>query len=311
MKHNALKASKRAQRFPERQRNLAQKIHDMRQPLQAMRLLHGVLAEKIKDEETRKMIARLEETLISLHQMLESTPSAVETSNGMRTMDSPYPSNSAFSKKGEAASAPSMGADAQPAISIIDDDPGVRESMGLFLSSMGYDVDTYESCEKFLETHTPDNQGCLIVDALLPGMNGLELLHHLKEHSFRALPIMITGHGDVSLAVQAMKAGAADFVEKPVNPNELLAVISAVLKKAQSTSDALADRDDALARLARLSERERQVMDKLLAGYQSKNIAIDLGVSRRTVETHRANIMRKTGIRTLSGLLKLALALEA
>jgi len=306
MKSNQTTSSKPIDYISPQKGNLAGKIHQMRQPLQAMSLLHGVLAEKIKDEEARKMIARLEETLGSLNRMLD-TSSTEEPMQEIPTTSA----SSRESNEAESFSTPSEMAALQPLICVIDDDSGVRESMGFFLSSTGYHVEMYDSCEKFLKAHAPDSPGCLLVDALLPGMNGLELLNRLKESNYRALPIMITGHGDVSLAVQAMKAGAADFIEKPVNPNELLNVISTVLKKAQSNSSALAGRDEALAILSRLSERERQVMDKLLVGHQSKNIAADLGISRRTVETHRANIMRKTGIRTLSGLLKLALTSAA
>lgn len=309
MKPNALKSSGQQPTPTQNRRSIAAKIHEMRQPLQVMSLLHGILAEKVKDEEAQKMISRLEETLGSITQMLESMPVKHAAKKSLYNKPASLPER--IPTHNISAPLPTENNTPQSLICIIDDDTGVRESMGFFLSSSGYKTMQFESSEKFLETWEPDNNGCLLVDALLPGMSGLELLCHLKEKNYRALPIMITGNGDVSLAVQAMKAGAVDFVEKPVNPNELLSAITNVLHKAENASNILADREAALARLACLSARERQIMDWIFAGHQSKNIAADLGISRRTVETHRANIMKKTGVRTLSGLLKLALAAAA
>ncbi len=309
MNQNFLKTFKKLARSPpeDGRHSIAAKIHEMRQPLQVMSLLHGVLAERVKDEEAHKMILRLEETLVSLSQILESMSLKTGTHTIIYNRSSKLQGGIPHEDL-RATQEPADKPDSQSLIWIVDDDLNVRESMGYFLSSSGYKAALYESCEHFLEACTPDNSGCLLVDAMLPGMSGLDLLRHLKENNYRVLPIMITGHKDVSLAVQAMKAGAADFVEKPVKPDALLIAVEKVLKKAQNASSSFADREAALIKLAHLSVREKEIMHLIFAGHQSKNIAADLGISRRTVETHRANIMKKTGVRTLSELLKLALA---
>lgn len=177
-----------------------------------------------------------------------------------------------------------------------------------FLKSHGHAVELFESSEHFLASYRPVRDGCLLLDALLPGMSGLELLKKIKETDFQLPAIMMTGSGDVSLAVQAMKSGAVDFIEKPINHKELLSLISDVLKQPRGTHRSMGDRTAAKAKLAKLSVRERQIMDKVLDGHPNKNIAADLGISQRTVESHCANIMRKMEVRSLPALLRLTLA---
>jgi FixJ family two-component response regulator len=284
--------------------------HSLRQPLQAMGLLHGVLTAKIKDEETLKVVARLEQTLDSVMDML----------NALLSLDQPeastvYPeyfqapaANASLPDKTSAP--PSIEAEKSllPKIFIVDDDREVREGMGDLLKSQGYPVELFESCEQFLAAGPPDSKGCLLLDALLPGMSGLELLKQLKVNNSRMPAIMITGSGDVALAVQAMKAGAADFIEKPVNHRELGAIITNVLQQTKNSPRSLSGRDAAISRLSCLSAREREIMDMVFDGHPSKNIAADLGISQRTVEAHRANIMRKMGVKSLPALLRLTLA---
>jgi two-component system CheB/CheR fusion protein len=142
----------------------------------------------------------------------------------------------------------------------------------------------------------------------MPGMDGLELLERLKGEQHRLAAIMITGHGDVPMAVQAMKAGAVDFIEKPVGYRELLATIDRTLEQAGDATKLSAWREAATTSIAGLTARQKQVMDLVLAGHPSKNIAADLGVSQRTVENHRAAVMRKTGSRSIPALIRLALA---
>ena len=145
----------------------------------------------------------------------------------------------------------------------------------------------------------PICDACVLIDAYLPGMSGLELLQHLRAAGHLLSAIMITGDSDVPMAVQAMKAGACDFVEKPIGGSELLASVDRALELSQDSSKVSAWRESAANHLAGLTSRERQVMDLVLAGHPSKNIAADLGISQRTVENHRASIMKKTGAKSL------------
>jgi two-component system, chemotaxis family, CheB/CheR fusion protein len=198
--------------------------------------------------------------------------------------------------------------DRPPAIFVIDDDSTVREALRDLLEADGRAVEAFESCEAFLDIYRPGRRGCLVVDARMPGMDGLELLQRLQSERHRLPAIMITGHGDVPMAVQAMKAGAVDFIEKPIGHKELLATIERTLEQAGDTAKASAWRETAASSIAGLTARQRQVMDLVLAGHPSKNIAADLGVSQRTVENHRAAVMKKTGSRSIPALIRLALA---
>ncbi len=198
--------------------------------------------------------------------------------------------------------------DRPPAIFVIDDDRAVREALRDLLEADGRTVEIYDSGEAFIDVYRPGRQGCLVVDARLPGMGGLELLQRLKSERHRLPAIMITGHGDVAMAVEAMKAGAADFIEKPVGYKELLSSVERALEQAGDSAKASAWKETATNSLAGLTARQRQVMDLVLAGHPSKNIAADLGVSQRTVENHRAAVMKKTGSRSIPALIRLALA---
>jgi two-component system CheB/CheR fusion protein len=198
--------------------------------------------------------------------------------------------------------------DRTPTIFVVDDDSTVREALSDLLEADGKTVEVFESCEAFLDIYHPGRQGCLVVDARMPGMGGIELLQRLRGEQHRLPAIMITGHGDVPMAVQAMKAGAVDFIEKPIGYRELLATVERALEQAGDTAKASAWRETAANSLAGLTVRQRQVMDLVLAGHPSKNIAADLGVSQRTVENHRAAVMKKTGSRSIPALIRLALA---
>jgi two-component system CheB/CheR fusion protein len=172
----------------------------------------------------------------------------------------------------------------------------------------GRTVEAFDSCEGFLDIYRPGRQGCLVVDVQMPGMDGFELLQRLQAERQRLPAIMITGHGDVTMAVRAMKAGAVDFIEKPIGYRELLATVDRALERVGDTAKASAWRHTAATSIAGLTARQRQVMDLVLAGHPSKNIAADLGVSQRTVENHRAAVMKKTGSRSIPALIRLALA---
>ena len=178
------------------------------------------------------------------------------------------------------------------------------------LEADGRAVEDFATCEAFLEAYHPGREACLLVDAYLPGMGGIELLQRLSRSSHRLPAILITGNGDVPMAVQAMKAGALDFIEKPFNHSDLRASVERALEESQDSDKSLAWREMAANYIAALTPRQRQIMDLVLAGHPSKNIAADLGISQRTVETHRASIMKKTGAKSLPALARLALAAD-
>jgi two-component system CheB/CheR fusion protein len=192
-------------------------------------------------------------------------------------------------------------------IFVIDDDRHIRDGVRKVLEADGRAVEDFATCEAFLEAYHPGREACLLVDAYLPGMSGIELLQHLSHSSHRLPAIMITGNGDVPMAVQAMKAGALDFIEKPFHHSELCASVERAFEQSRDWGKSLDLREAAAKRIAALTTRQRQIMDLVLAGQLSKNIAADLGISQRTVETHRASIMKKTGAKSLPALARLAL----
>jgi two-component system CheB/CheR fusion protein len=195
-----------------------------------------------------------------------------------------------------------------PVIFVVDDDNDVREAICSVLGEEGHVAEAYPTCEAFLKAYHQGGEACLLIDAYLPGMNGLELLQRLRAADDRLPAIMITGSSDVPMAVQAMKAGASDFIEKPVGSTELLASVNRALEQSRDVGKLIAWRETAANHLADLTPRQRQIMELVLAGLPSKNIAADLGISQRTVENHRASIMKKTGSKSLPALARLALA---
>jgi|HubBroStandDraft_1064217.scaffolds.fasta_scaffold00095_31 two-component system CheB/CheR fusion protein len=195
-----------------------------------------------------------------------------------------------------------------PVIFVVDDNLHVREGIRAVLEAEGRIVEDYADCESFLQAYRPGREACLLIDAYLPGMNGLELLQRLRAAGHQLPAIMITGNSDVPMAVQAMKAGASDFIEKPVSRVELLAGVERALEQSRDESKLTAWREYAADHLAALTARQREIMAMVLAGQPSKNIAADLGISQRTVENHRAAIMKKTGSKSLPALARLALA---
>jgi two-component system CheB/CheR fusion protein len=200
------------------------------------------------------------------------------------------------------------GSSGRPVIFLVDDDDSVREALRGVLEDDGREVRDFASCEAFLAAFRPGQEACLVIDAYLPGMSGLALLGRLHEAGHRLPAIMITGSSDVPMAVRAMKAGASDFIEKPISRNDLLSCVDRALELSRDSSKLSAWRENAATHVAGLTARQKQVMDMVLAGHPSKNIAADLGISQRTVENHRASIMAKTGTKSLPELARLALA---
>jgi two-component system, chemotaxis family, CheB/CheR fusion protein len=197
---------------------------------------------------------------------------------------------------------------ASPVIFVVDDNSHVRNGIRSVLEEDGRLVEDFPDCEAFLDAYRPGREGCLLVDAYLPGMSGLELLQQLHKSGHDLPAIMITGNSDVAMAVEAMKAGALDFIEKPVSRDALLASVELALDLSRDAAKLSARREDAADHVAGLTLRQRQIMELVLAGHPSKNIAADLGISQRTVENHRAAIMKKTGSKSLPALARLALA---
>jgi two-component system, LuxR family, response regulator FixJ len=197
-----------------------------------------------------------------------------------------------------------------PLVHVVDDDEAVRDSLSMLLQSAGLPVRTYDSATAFLTVLPNLTAGCVLTDVRMPGLDGLELQRRLTELGVRLPVIVMTGHGDVPVAVEALKAGAADFLEKPFDEPQLLAAIASALAASQRTNDEVSAMAQITARIASLTPREREVLDRLVAGQPNKTIAYDLGSSPRTVEVHRARVMEKMGVRSLPELVRMAIAAE-
>jgi two-component system response regulator FixJ len=197
--------------------------------------------------------------------------------------------------------------DARPTIVIVDDDEAVRDSLTILLETEGYAVRAHASGPELLVAGLPDT-GCLLLDVRMPEMDGLELQRRLVERGVKLPIIIMTGHGDVPVAVRAMKAGAADFVEKPFADATMLASIRQALARSAAARTGQGQAAEIEARLLQLTRREREVLEKLVAGQPNKVIAYELGISPRTVEIHRARVMEKMRADNLSHLVRMALA---
>ena len=193
-------------------------------------------------------------------------------------------------------------------IFIVDDDGNIRDALRMLLEDDGRRVQDFATGEAFLAAYTPGSDGCLLIDAYLPGISGLQVLQQLRSSADPLPAIMITGSSDVAMAVQAMKAGAADFIEKPIAAADLLINVDHAMERSRDTCKLQAWRATAAGHIAGLTPRQHEIMDLVLAGHPSKNIAADLGISQRTVENHRASIMKATRTKSLPALARLALA---
>ncbi|KQT54392.1 two-component system response regulator [Aureimonas sp. Leaf454] len=192
-------------------------------------------------------------------------------------------------------------------VHVIDDDDDVRHSLVFLLSTAGFAVRAYASALAFLDRLEGLQPGCVVSDVRMPGMSGTDLQRRLTIVAPHLPVVIITGHGDVALAVEAMKAGAVDFIEKPFSDEALIGAIEAALARRNGVREPAAQAQAASSDLGQLSARERQVLDGLLKGHANKTIAHDLGISHRTVEVHRANVMSKLGATSLADLVRKAL----
>lgn len=195
-------------------------------------------------------------------------------------------------------------------IHLIDDDDGVRHSLTFSLTAAGLAVRAYDSALAFLDSVGSLQPGCIVSDMRMPGMDGLQLRRRLRELRVPLPMIIMTGHADIRMAVEAMKAGVADFIEKPFDDAALLAAIRDALAQSEVTARRERDAQLARARLKALSSRERDVLQGLVAGLPNKSIAYELKLSPRTVEVHRANVMTKMGAHSLSELVRMAIATD-
>ena len=195
-------------------------------------------------------------------------------------------------------------------VHVVDDDDAVRDSLVFLLGAAGLAARPWPSAEALLSGLTPTSAGCVLTDVRMPGLSGLDLLRRLRATHPRLPVVVMTGHGDVSLAVDAMKAGAADFIEKPFDDEVLVATLSEALGLAQEADAGANERAAIAQRHAQLSTRERQVLSGVVRGSANKTIAADLGISPRTVEVYRANLMSKMAARNLSELVRMTLRLD-
>ena len=193
-------------------------------------------------------------------------------------------------------------------VHIVDDEDAIRRSASFMLRTSGFDTRTYQSGVEFLKEVKRADPGCVLLDVRMPEMDGLEVQRELNDRGVSLPVIVLTGHGDISIAVQAMKAGAVDFLEKPFEKNQLMVALDAGFARLERREEAATTSHNAEVRIAALTAREQEVLQGLARGFPNKTIAYDLGISPRTVEVHRANLMTKLEVRSLSEALRIAFA---
>lgn len=194
---------------------------------------------------------------------------------------------------------------------IVDDDEAMRDSLKWLLESRGLKVELYPSGEEFLHAFSGGLRGCLVLDVRMPGMNGIDLYTRLKARASTLPVIFITGHGDVPMAVSALKKGAADFIEKPFNDQDMVKLIESCLKQDRAAAAKRAEKASLVQSLEKLTQREREVLELIVDGKLNKQIADDLGISIKTVEVHRSRVMEKMGASSVAELVQLVLKLRA
>lgn len=193
---------------------------------------------------------------------------------------------------------------------LIDDDPGVRDSLSLLLSLKGVRTQLFATAESFIETYQPQWAGCVLTDLRMPGMSGLELQAALRARDIEVPVVVLTAHGDVATARAALKNGAFDFLEKPIDDGMLLEVLRNAIRVDRERREALASRSRADARLERLTPREREILQLIVAGYPNREIGAQLGISPRTVEVHKARVMEKLDCKSLAELLTVKITVQ-
>ena len=195
----------------------------------------------------------------------------------------------------------------EPTVFVVDDDQANRDLLRHLMDSVDLAVETFCSAREFLDAFQPDRRGCLLLDVRMPGMSGLELQKELAARGIDLPVIIVTGHSDVQMAVTAMKRGAFDFIEKPINNQQLLDLVHKAMKLDASLAEEMSRKAEFDKRLSLLTPRERQILDLIAAGKANKQIAHDLGISQRTVEVHRAKVMKKIQAKSLADLMKMVI----
>ena len=198
----------------------------------------------------------------------------------------------------------------EPVVYIVDDDDAVRDSIQTLLTSVGIKSQVFSNADEFLSGHDPDNPGCLILDVRMPGMSGLELQKKLLDMKVKIPTIVISGHGDIRTAVESLQGGAIDFLEKPLREQKLLELVAKGFEKDQRFRSANVECKSIEIRMALLSPREREILDVVVAGKSNKVIADELGISHKTVESHRTNIMRKMDAQSIADLVRMAMTMK-
>ena len=202
-------------------------------------------------------------------------------------------------------------ADSTPTVFVVDDDEPVRDAIGMLLETVGMPYQSFSSAQAFLDAYDSSKSGCLVLDIRMPGMSGLELQQKLIEMRATIPVVFITGHGDVPMAVEAMKRGAVDFIRKPFRDQELLDRVNEALTVDAGQRAEVADLEGIRARVESLTPRELEVFHRVARGQANKVVAIELGISERTVEIHRSQVMQKTGARSLADLVRMKLTLDS
>lgn len=200
-----------------------------------------------------------------------------------------------------------MPADTSPTVYVVDDDASIRELLAWLMKSNGLQVATFPNAQHFLKVYRPGSPGCLIVDLYMPGMSGLELQHYLITHEIHVPVIFLSARADIANAVAAVKSGAIDFIEKPFDYKKMLSLVQDCLARDTMLREAMTSKDRKQERLAHLSQREREVMQRVVAGKINRVIAEELAISIKTVEAHRAKVMEKLGVTSLAELVQIAL----
>ena len=194
-----------------------------------------------------------------------------------------------------------------PTVFVVDDDPAVRDSLRWLIESIGLPVETFHTARNFLDRYDPNRPGCLVLDVRMPGMSGVDLQEQLANRSWRIPIIIITGHADLTMAVRTLKNGALDFIEKPFSDQVLLNRIQQAIQLDLGIRDEQAEQAEIAARVSSLTPREREIMNKVIVGKPNKVIADELGLSQKTVEVHRANVMKKMRAESLADLIRMTL----
>ena len=304
---------------------LAAASHDLNQPMQSLTLLKQLLMGTVVGEEPRKLLVRFEQILGVMSGMLGALFDANQIEPGTTEAGiAIFPINDGPAPEGAAkpdtlpttvvtsnippyaqAAAPANITDG-PVTYVVDDNAEIRSTLRCLLEDNAFAVADFASAEAFLETYQPGGEGCLLLDAHLPGISGLQLLATLRGRGDHLPTILFSGSHDIGLAVDAMRSGACDFLEKPFRGSDLLASIARAIDSSHDFRLINAAQEDAATHVAILTTRQREIMDLVLNGHPSKNIAADLGISQRTVENHRAAIMQKMRVKSLPELARKA-----